>query len=297
MARGAPRSNRRVKLVAGSLARIVALAVLVVATGAIAGIAVGYPLRTLDLGGSKAIALDQEALAGTIDAELALVTKADLPNSFVADDSFVAGVALVGTSYCGQTTEPEGQVGDHLAHIFSDKQNNSYVMTEVVRVRRTQDAGKYIRDVTRDLDGCKGRKFYKVEGQVRTKVEIRDDRGDPPVVDYVSRTLRPVDGGTVQVVTYFQVGNIIVALQYIGPANPPKTLLSKAEKEILYRVAPKQLTRQAKVAGAKPLPDESATTTTIADAVEPSPTSSPPVVPTEAPDPTFETPATTRAPR
>ncbi|MFN8051964.1 MAG: hypothetical protein U0Q22_11030 [Acidimicrobiales bacterium] len=289
--RGRSRSSRRAALLAGNSARIVALIAVVIGSGAVAGMALGYPLRTLDLGGSDAVTLDQEALSGTIDAEQALVTLDDLPKSYaVAPDTVVAGVSLIGANYCGGTVAPGDQVGDRLAQAFVDSKNNSLVLAEVVKVRRQNDAGKYVREMISLFDGCDNGRFFKVEGENRTEVKISDDRRDQPLAaDYVSRTLTPVKGGTIQIVTYFQVGNVIVAIQYAGPANPPKTLMRNAELAVLYRVAPDQLSKTAKVKGAKPLPEE--TTTTVTDAVQPSPTSSPPTV---APPPTFEPPTTTR---
>ena len=105
-------------------------------------------------------------------------------------------------------------------------------------------------------------------------------RDEPLELDYLTRTLKPKEGGTIQIVTYFQVGNVIVAIQYAGPDKPPKSLMRNAELEVLYRVAPDQLSKTAKVRGQKPIPGD-VTTTTAPDAVEPSPTSSPPLPTTD----------------
>lgn len=283
-------------MVAGNLARVVALIAVVLGAGALAGMAFAYPLRSLDLGGSDAVTLDQEALANTIDVEQALVAVGDLPTSYVeADPAMAASVKLIGAKYCGLTPAPDDQVGEPLAKAFVDSQNNALLISEVMRVRRQNDAGAYIRELTRVFDGCSGQKYFTGEGESKVRLQITNPRNDAPLeTDYVSRTLTPVEGGTTQIVTYFQVGNVIVAIQYAGPANPRKDLMGKAELEILYRVAPDQLSKTAKVNGAQPLPDNDATTTTVTDAVQPSPTSSPPIPTTVAPPPTFEPTTTTK---
>lgn len=292
--RGRSRANRRARLLAGNAARLVTLVALVVGTGALAGLALGYPLRSLDLGGSDAVTLDQEALVG-LDAEQALVAIDDLPSSYTdADPSLAAGIALIGATYCGVTATPEAAVGEPLARAFVDTTNNALMLTEVVRVRQPNDAGKYIKELTRVFDGCTGQKYFTGSGADKEQFRITNPRKDPPLeLDYLTRTLTPVDGGSVRIVTYFQVGNVIVSLQYAGPRSPRKDLMNKAEDEILYRVAPDQFSKTAKVKGSKPIPAE--TTTTVPDMVQPSPTSSPPTV--APPPPTFDPPTTTRAPR
>jgi hypothetical protein len=291
LTRGRTRTSRRARLLAGNVTRTVVLIAIVLGTGAAAGLAVAYPLRSLDLGGSDAVTLDQEALAGTIDAEQALVAQADLPKSYVlADDSVTAGVALIGAKYCGIAATPDAVVGDPLTRAFLDNTNHALILSEVVKVKQPNDAGKYIKELTRVFDGCPGQKYFTAEGPDQQHLEITHPRNDEPLeLDYLTRTLTPVDGGTTQIVTYFEVGNVVVAIQYAGPQKPSKDLMAKAEDEILYRVAPDQFSKTAKVKGEKPLPEET-TTTTIPDVVQPSPTSSPPTL---APDPTFEPPTTT----
>lgn len=290
---------RRARMIADGLLRVVVLVALIIGSGFAIGYAVGYPLRQLDLGGPPAVVLDQPALAGSFDPALALVRLEDMPKGWQVGDPVLNSFALVGASYCGQSAEVDGQLGDRLTAAFSDPQNAAVVVSEVVRVRRQQDAGGYVREVSSTLDGCPNGRFFRVEGDKRVEVQIIDNRDRQPVEDYDSRLLRPVAGGPVQIVTYFQVGDAIVAIAYNGPPNPPKELLHNVEKEILYRVAPKQFSRSTKVSGATGVPDQ--TSTTQADAAGLSPTSSPPAPPTppqtEAPTPTFSAPTTTRAKR
>jgi len=289
--RGRSRSNQRARLVAGNLTRVLLLAAVVAGAGIVAGLALGYPLRSLDLGGSDAITLDQEALAGTIDAEQALVSLGDLPKSFVeADGSVTSGVSLIGAKYCGVTASLDGIVGEPLTKAFLDTTNHSLMLTEVVKVRQPKDAGKYIKELTGVFDGCTDQRYFTGDGADKVRLKISNPRKDEPLErDYLTRTLTPEKGGTTQIVTYFQVGNVVVAVQYAGPANNGNDLMSKAEDEVLYRVAPSQFSKTAKVKGEKPLPEE--TTTTVPDVVQPSPTSSPPTV--APPPPTFEPPTTT----
>lgn len=282
---------------AGNATRLLVLIGIVVGSGALAGMALGYPIRSLDLGSSDAITLDQEALAGTIDAEQALVAAGDLPSSYAPAPEMAAAVTLVGATYCGVEVTPEEVVGEPLTAAYLDPTNKAFILSQVVKVKQQNDAGKYIKELTGAFDGCKDQRYFTGAGAEQIRLQISNPRkGDEPLeLDYLTRTLRPVDGGTTQIVTYFQVGNVIVAIQYAGPDKPDKNLMSKAEDEILYRVAPEQFSKTAEVAGEKPMPDET-TTTLVADAVQPSPTSSPPTL-APAPPPTFEPPTTTRAKR
>ena len=278
-----------------TVTRVLALIGVVLGAGAILGMAIGYPIKQLDLGGASAIALDHEALAGSIDPSLAVIGLADLPKGFVTDpNDNGASVHLIGASYCGKTIAPDSPVGDHIARTLLHPGNGWFIQSEAQRLRRTQDAAKFIRESTANLDGCPGGKYFDVNGDKRIEQAIRDDRPDPPVVDYVSRTIAPVNGGGVRIITYFQVGTVVVAVQYAGPANPPKSLMSNAELAILYRLAPEQISKTAKIKGVKPLPDAVTTTVAMGDA---SPTSSPdpaPTTPTVAPTPTVEPTTTTK---
>lgn len=262
----------------------------------VAGMALGYPIRSLDLGATDAVTLDQEALTG-IDAEQALVAQGDLPKSYVAAPDMAAGVKLVGSPYCGETVTPTGTVGDPLTAAYIDRTNNAFVLSEVVKVKQQNDAGKFIKELMNVFDGCPGQRYYIGTGPEKVRVEISNPRRreEPLELDYMTRTIKPVKGGTTQIVSYFEVGNVIVALQYAGPDKPDKNLMLDAEKAILYRVAPDQFSRTTKIPGQKPIPSDSSTTTTP-DLVQPSPTSSPPTL-APAPPPTFEAPTTTRPKR
>ena len=290
------RSARRIRTLAGNTGRVVALVAIVLGSGALAGLALGYPIRSLDLGASGAVTLDQEALANTIDVEQALVSGADLPKSYEPAPDLAAGVALIGATYCGYTVAPDAIVGQPLTAAFLDRTNNAFILSEVVKVKQQNDAGKYIKELTGVFDGCPDQRYFTGTGASKVRLEISNPRkrDEPLELDYLTRTLKPEGGGTTQIISYFQVGNVIVAINYAGPDKPDKNLISKAEDEILYRVAPDQFARTTKVPGEKKIPLD--TTTTIDDAVQPSPTSSPPTL-APPPPPTFEPPTTTRPKR
>ncbi len=274
------------------MVRTVLLAALVIGSGVAGGYAVSYPLKKLDLGGPDPVTLDHQALAG-VNPELALVRREDLPDSFVEGEEAISNaVTLVGAQYCVATEPPDGQIGDRLSKVFVDQQNQTLLLSEVVRFSRPRQSKAYVDEVTRTLTGCG--KFYKEQNGERVQFQVTNPRRNPPVNDYISRTLAPTKGGLTQIVTYFTVGDLVVALQYAGPANPPKSLMDDAEREILYRVAPESFSRVAKVEGLK---TEPTTTTTIVDPAAPSPTSSPLPPPTVAPDPTFSSPTSAPKPK
>jgi len=289
------RSHHRSKLVGETALRVLLLAGIVVGAGALAGYALSYPLSRLDLGGPDPVTLDHQSMVG-IDPELALVRQDDLPENYTeADPAASEAVALVGAQYCVKSEPPEGQIGDRIARAFVDGQNKTLMLSEVVRFDQPRQAKAYVDQVTRTLEGC-GR-FYKEQAGEQVQFTVTNPRRNPPLNDYVTRTLAPVKGGLTQIVTYFNVGDLVVAVQYAGPPNPPKSMMDGVEREILYRVAPDYFSRTAAVDGQKATPTEPPTTTTIVDPAAPSPTSSPVPPPTIAPDPTFTSPTTTAKPK
>ena len=295
-AQGRSRSSRRARALAGNATRLLVLVAIVLGSGALAGMALGYPIGSLDLGSSDAITLDQEALAGTIDAEQALVAQGDIPKSYTpADENVTAGVALIGAKYCGVTVAPEAVVGEPITRAYLDSTNHALMLSEVVKVRQQNEAGKYIKELTGVFDGCSDQKYFTGDGADKVRLQISNPRkkDEPLELDYLTRTLTPVNGGTTQIVTYFQVGNVIVAIQYAGPDKPDNNLMTNAEYEILYRVAPDQFSKTAKDKGEKPCP------TRPRRRRPPTWCSrlhvSPPTIATTPP--TFEAPTTTRAKR
>lgn len=299
MVDSSPPTQRRPRRWYGTLLRIVALGAIIVAAGAVTGFAVGYPLSRLDFGADDSIQLDDVSLAGRFDPIEALVRITDLPDTYAdvtEENGGLPASRLIGASYCGQTPTVVGQVSNPESKFYVDLNNQSIIVSEVVRVTSPRDGDAFIREVTDALDACRNGTFFRVQDGERSEFNIKADRPPAPILQYVSRTLEPVDGGVYEVVTYFQVGDVLVALQYAGPTRPTDEFLQKLEIQILARVAPQQFSITQEVDGLEPIPPDDSTTTTTIDPAAPSPTASPDTVapaPTEAPDPTFESPKPT----
>lgn len=288
------RVRRPSRAVGGTLARLAGLLVIVGLVGAGVGLALGYPVSQLDVGAQSAVALDHIALAGTFDPEAALVAPEDLPGNWSPADPGFARYTMIGQPVCGQTPEISNQLGDPLVRVYQDDRNRSFIISEVVRVRQPKDANQYLRELEKVFGGC--RRFYRGSGDERTQVRVLAGQPDPPVVDYVSRSLQPVSGGSTQRLIFMQVADVIVAIQYIGPTVPTRALLDRAQREILIRVAPEQFTRTQDIPGARPIPTQPTTTTTSTTTTTLPPTTVPSPTTTTArrrPRPTTTKPAVT----
>lgn len=278
------------------MTRVVMLAIILVGTGVAAGFAIGYPLRGLEIGADNAVVLDQSALTG-IDLSDALVQQSDLESSFSESPDLVALIDLVGAEFCGGSVTLDSDPGARAARAFVDQTNNAMVLSEAVRAKDTTTAGRFVSQMTSLLDDCEGGRYFKVENGERTEVEISNTRRDVPLrLDYVTRTITPVRGGMSQVVTFFQVGNVVVALQYAGPEKAYSSLMDNVERKILTRLAPDQFSETVAIDGEQPMPTD-VTTTTRVNIAEPSPTSSVDQTLESLPPATFEPPTTTSAPR
>jgi hypothetical protein len=293
------RRPSRAAAAGGVLARLVGLVVIVGLVGVGVGFAVGYPVSRLDVGAQSAVALDHLALAGTFDPEAALVAPDDLPGNWSPADPGFGRYTMIGQPVCGQTPDIANQLGDTLVRVFQDDRNRSFIISEVVRVRQPKDANQYLRELEKVFGGC--RRFYRGSGEERTQVRVLAGQPDPPVVDYVSRSLQPVTGGSTQRLIFMQVADVIVSIQYIGPTVPPRALLDRAQREILTRVAPEQFARTRDIPGARPIPTEPTTTTTSTTTTLP-PTTLPPSTTTTVkrrprPTTTKPAPATTPPPQ
>lgn len=276
-------------MLGGGVVRVLVLSGIVLATGAAAGLAVGYPLRGLEFGADDAVTLEQSALTG-IDLTDALAQPDDLPSSFAESAEFSSTVDLVGAEFCGSSVALEATANAKASKAYIDSTNNSFFVSEAVRAKDTTSATRYIQQLTSLLDGCDKGRYFKVQGDERVEVEITSPRRNTPLkLDYVTRTITPVKGGPVQVVSYFQVGNVVVALQYAGPEKAYESLMEDAETKILSRLVPDKFGEAVDIDGEKPLPTE----TTQLNAVEPSPTSSADYTVESMPPATFDPPKTT----
>ncbi len=244
------------------------LLLVIVAGGLLLGFGVGYPLSKVELDVTTAVELDHVALQGTFDPEAALALLEDLPSEFAQVEGDASMFGAIGASFCGETPTVEGQLGERLMRAFNTK-NGQLVTSEVVRVRKPVEANRYIADIERAFDGCTQRSFFRTTGEERVEVKIRPGQPDPPVNDYVSYTLQPTTEGTTQRVVFFQVGDVVVALQYFGPSTPRPGLLGDVQDGILQRTAPNDFSKLRTVEGVKPVPTDPTTTVLVVTTVAP----------------------------
>jgi len=238
--------------------RVVTLLTIVAIGGLLLGFGIGYPLSKVDFNVDVAKQLDHNALIGTFDPELALVQPGDLPTTFAQTDVDLSVFSIVGASFCGEQPTLDGQLGDKLIRSFANT-DKEFVISEVVRVKAAKQASDYIQQVQRAFDGCLPKAYFRAD---KVRVKIKSGQPDPPVTDYVSYTLEPETPGPTQVIVFFQVGDVVVAIQYLGPSKPSQTLLKDAQDAILRRTAPKEFGSLVTVDGVQPIPTEAPTTTT-----------------------------------
>jgi hypothetical protein len=262
-----PRSQSWLRLAGTTAGRVVLLVAIVAVVGVAVGLGVGYPISKIEVASDNAVELDQIPLPGTFDPEAALIAKSDLPDSWQVSDANFETFSMIGSPICGQAPEISNQLGTKLVRVYEDKANQGFILSEVVRVRRPADATGYVSEMSKSFEGCKA--FFRVAGGEPTKVDVRPGQPNPPITDYVSRTLSPPKGGISQRVVFFAVGDVIVSIQYAGPTPPAPSLLDRAQKKILTRVAPNQFGKKRKVPGERTLPLEPTTTSTTTTTLPP----------------------------
>lgn len=244
-----------------ALGRFGVLLVVIVSAGLLLGLGIGYPLSKIQLNVRSAESLDQVALAGQFDPALALVQQGDLPRNFTESPDNLAPLALIGSTACGDTPVVSAPLGEKLQKAFTTGADGQIVISEVQRVRRPLDANNYVRDLARAFENCTGQTFFRGTGADRVAVHIKPGQPNPPVSDYVSYTLVPEKSGKTQQFVMFQVGDVIVSAQFIGPTRPPVKLLDKVQLSILARTAPAVFGTTKGVNGVRPLPVEVTTST------------------------------------
>jgi hypothetical protein len=118
--------------------------------------------------------------------------------------------------------------------VFVNPTDETTLISQAIRVEKSRSAVEYLDDVRDELDKC--HTFYReIEGdRVRTSSEPVDR--EPPISDHVTRRYTSANG--VQEWSMMVVGDVIMAIQYGGPAAPPPNFLSELEWSILRRVAP-----------------------------------------------------------
>lgn len=259
---------------ADTTVRLVLLLAIVVGAGVAAGYAAGFPLSRVKIDTYQATQLDQQYLAGNFDANDALVEQADLPSGFVPGDPNTIELLKktqqlhigAGASFCGDSPGIGDIVDNRITpQIFTSQDSGLTVVSMVVLFKKAQSANTYIRKLGDIVRGCDH--FFRTNGETSERINMSDDRKEPPVVDYLNRTLSADKGNEVSEVTFMQVGDSIVELQVVGTSRAPEGFLAKLETSILSRVAPKQFGSQSQIDGELPLPPEPATSTTTSPPV------------------------------
>jgi len=271
------------------------LIAVVLTAGLLLGFGVGYPLSKVQLNVDSAVQLDHQALAGTFDPESALVAPGDLPSSYAVTEADLSAFGAIGASYCGTTPVVDGQLGDKLIRSFISSADGSAVISEVVRVRQPTRANEFLRQIDSAFSGCVQKGYFRSTGENRERVKISAGQPRPPVNDYVSYTLRPETTGKFQRLVFFQLGDTVVALQFVGDTLPTRPLLERAQTAILERCAQQQFRSEQAVDGVRPLPADATTTTspTQPTAAPTQPTAAP-TQPTAAPTQPAAAPTTGR---
>lgn len=217
--------------------RLVVLVGIVAASGVALGFAAGYPVSRLEFDDSGAVRLSQSQLAGEIDPAAAVVTQADLALTWSPGDPAVGGFGLLGLGFCGEEVVLPTALSEKQVSVFTNTADQAYVISEAVRVDRWQSARDYVDDVADSVAACN--EFFRSDGAGgRVQVEIREGMGDPPITDHVARTFVSEDGLSVQVWSLMAVGDVLIALQHIGPQRPQEGFLSDLEDKILSRIDP-----------------------------------------------------------
>lgn len=262
--RGRSRLRRVSRRVANQSARIVLLGALIVLSGMAVGYAVGYPLRYVDYEASSAIQLEQSSLAGTVEVQQALVAQGDLPAGWTPADAALGSFGVLGADVCGQAIETPTPLSGKEAAVFTKTGDGTTVIAQALRVDKWKSAIEYIDDVRDELDNCET--FYRVDGENRVKVTSRESDLPAPVTDHVARVYQSPDG--VQAWSMMAVGDVIIAIQYLGPTPPqPESFLPELERAVLARIDPGDFApmgvEDTVVPNGDATPQEPVTTTTV----------------------------------
>jgi len=219
-------------------ARVAMLLGLLAVSGVAIGLVASYPLQYVKFEESTATRLDQARLAGQVPVEQALVAAGDLPSSWAAGDAALGAFGVLGTEFCGEQVKVPTPLSERQAAVFTNSTDQTTVIAQALRVDRWQSARSYIGDVKRALDQCS--EFYRTAPGTRIKVKIKDAAGKPPIADdYVAAAFVNEDGQSVQEWSMFVVGDVIIAVQHIGPTRPGPTFLNEVEQKVLVRIDPK----------------------------------------------------------
>jgi len=218
--------------------RLVLLVAVIAAAGVGLGFAAGYPVSLIQFEESDSIRLDQARLAGEIDADAAVLVAQDLPIGWEPGDEVLSGFSLLGTGFCGEAVPLPTTLSGTAVAVFQNDNDDSFLLSEAVRVDRWQSATGYVEDVEEAVSSCE--QFFRTDlDGSRVAVGIREAADDPPITDHVSRTFVAEDGSSVQTWSMMAIGDVIVSLLYAGPARPQEGLVRDLEDRILIRVNPR----------------------------------------------------------
>lgn len=233
--RGTTRLRRASRRAGNQVARVVLLCALVVLSGMAIGYAAGYPLRYVDYEASSAVSLEQSSLSGTIDVRQSLVAQTDLPEGWTPADPALGSFGVLGADICGETLDTPTPLSAREAAVFTKPGDNTTVIAQALRVDQWKSAVEYVDDVRDALEECEN--FYRVDGENRVKVISRPSDLLAPITDHVGRVYQSPDG--VQVWSMMAVGDVIIAIQYLGLTPPqPETFVTELEQAVLARIDP-----------------------------------------------------------
>lgn len=218
--------------------RVILLICFIGLSGLAIGFVLAYPLRFVDYESSGAVKIDQQALAGEIEAADALVSASDLSSSWEPTDDRLTGFGILGASVCANPIDLPTPLSPKEGVVFWNPSDDTTVISQAIRVEKSRSAVEYLNDVRDELEECDT--FYQsVEGD-RIRVSSSEVDRQAPISDHVTR--RYSSANSVQEWSLMAVGDVIVAVQYSGSAAPPPNFLSEIEWSILRRVAPDDFT-------------------------------------------------------
>lgn len=214
--------------------RVVLLACFVLLSGLAAGYVFAFPLRYVEYESDGAVRIDQQALAGEVEVSDALVAPTDLSATWEAADPTLSGFGVLGADVCGTPVDLPTPLSPKEGAVYLNPTDDTTLISQAIRVEKSRSAVEYLDDVREELDKCQT--FYQeIEGdRIRTSSDPVDR--EPPISDHVTRRYTSANG--VQEWSMMVVGDVIIAIQYGGPAPPPPNFLSELEWSILRRVAP-----------------------------------------------------------
>jgi hypothetical protein len=218
------------------LLRVTLLVAIIAVSGVGLGLAAGFPVSRIEFDESDAIRLDQTRLAGEVDPQESLVAQADLPLTWSPGDPAVGGFGILGLGFCGEQVDLPTALSAREVAVFTNPDDRAYLISEAVRVDRWQSAREYVDDVADSVEQCD--EFFRSDAGGRVKVSIQPGLGSPRITDHVARTFVAEDGSSIQVWSVMAVGDVIIALQHIGPQRPQQGFLDDLEQKILVRVDP-----------------------------------------------------------